>query len=62
MGHFSVDKHINVRYLADAVGATKGERVAIAADVPAEGAPSPVTVRPVDEADRQVTVIMPMSR
>ena len=57
-----VEVSLNVRYLADAVAATEGEQVAITADVPAEGAPRPMTVRPVDEADRQVTVIMPMSR
>ena len=57
-----VEVSLNVRYLADAVGVTEGERIAITADVPAEGAPKPMTVRPVDEADRQVTVIMPMSR
>ena len=57
-----VEVSLNVRYLADAVAATEGEQVAITADVPAEGAPRPMTVHPVDEADRQVTVIMPMSR
>jgi DNA polymerase-3 subunit beta len=57
-----VEVSLNVRYLADAVAATEGEQVAITADVPAEGAPRPMTVRPVDEADRQVTVIMPMSQ
>jgi DNA polymerase-3 subunit beta len=57
-----VEVSLNVRYLADAVAVTEGEQVAITADVPAEGAPKPMTVRPVDEADRQVTVIMPMSR
>jgi len=36
--------------------------VVITADVPAEGTPKPIAVRPVDEADRQVTVIMPMNR
>jgi DNA polymerase-3 subunit beta len=53
-----VEASLNVRYLADAVAATEGEQVAVAA----EGAPRPMTVRPVDEANSQVTVIMPMSR
>jgi DNA polymerase-3 subunit beta len=57
-----VEVSLNVRYLADAVAATEGEQVAITADVPAEGTPKPIAVRPLDEVDRQVTVIMPMNR
>jgi DNA polymerase-3 subunit beta len=57
-----VEVSLNVRYLADAVAATEGEQVVITADVPAEGTPKPIAVRPADEADRQVTVIMPMNR
>jgi len=57
-----VEVSLNVRYLADAVAATEGEQIALAVDVPVEGAPKPMTVRPVDEAETQVTVIMPMGR